>query len=155
MCPFNKTKDYYQHILAASLIILLVILVYWQDLVIVANEALNSEALSHVVLVPFFVGFIFYQKKDLFAASLIVEGLQKKSYIKFVDELMGLSLCLIALLIYWYGSYTFHPLAYHMLSLPIFISGVILILFNLKTLRIMLPSILLLLFLVPIPNEIM
>ncbi|MGB9914272.1 MAG: exosortase/archaeosortase family protein [Candidatus Bathyarchaeales archaeon] len=151
----KKARDYYQHAIAASLIILLIILVYWHDLSIVANEALNSEAFSHVVLIPFFVGFLFYQKKDLLAASLIVERLQKKSYTKFVDELVGLSLCLIALLIYWYGSYTFHPLAYHMLSLPIFISGVILILFNLKTLRILLPSILLLLFLVPIPNEIM
>ncbi|MEJ5328314.1 MAG: exosortase/archaeosortase family protein [Candidatus Bathyarchaeia archaeon] len=151
----NEAKVYYPHILATALIILLIVLVYWRDLEIIANEALNAEALSHVVLIPFFLGFLLYQRKDLFTASLVLDEVQKKPKIKFMDELVGLSLCLIAFLIYWYGSHTFSPLAYHLLSLPLFISGVVLILFNMKTLRIIILPLLILLFLVPIPNEIM
>ncbi|MGB9854191.1 MAG: exosortase/archaeosortase family protein [Candidatus Bathyarchaeales archaeon] len=152
---FKKAKFYSQHILAVSLITLLILVVYWRDLEILANEALTTEALSHAILIPFFLGFLLYHKKDMFTASLALDKLHKKPKIRFVDELVGLSLCLIALLLYWYGSYTFYPLTYHLLSLPIFTTGVILILFNLKALKTIIFPLILLLFLVPIPNEIM
>jgi exosortase len=148
-------RVYAFHVLSAALIILLVFTVYWHDLEILTNEALNAEALSHILLVPFIVSYLFYQKKDLVKASLALEKLQKKSKVKHLDELVGLNLCLIAFLLYWYGSYTFYPLEYHLLSLPIFVAGVVLILFNLKTLKILFFPILFLLFLVPLPNEIM
>jgi exosortase len=151
----TEAKYYYSHILAASLIIFLIFLVYWRDLEILTNEALNAEALTHIFLIPFFVVFLLYQKKDLFKASLALEKLQKQSKIRHVDELVGLSLCLFAFLLYWYGSYTFYPLEYHLLSLPIFIIGVMLILFNLKTLKALIFPILFLSFLIPLPNEVM
>lgn len=62
----KKVKVYYQHILATVLIILLIVLVYWRDMEIIANEALNAEVLSHVILIPFFVGFLLYRKKASF-----------------------------------------------------------------------------------------
>jgi len=151
----RKTKIYAIHILSVALIILLIFIVYWRDLEILANEALNAEALSHILLIPFFIGYLFYRKKDLVNASLALEKLQKRSKAKYVDEFVGLSLCLVAFMLYWYGSYTFYPLEYHLLSIPIFIAGVVLILFNLKTLKILFFPILFLLFLVPLPNEIM
>lgn len=39
------------------------------------------------------------------------------------------------MLLYWHGSYTFTPLEYHILTLPIFAAGLTLILFNPQTLR--------------------
>jgi len=151
----TKAKMYYPHILVASLILLLILFVYWRDFEILANEAFYTEALSHIFLIPFFVGFLFYQKKDLFKASLALDKFQKPSKTQFVDNLIGLSLCLIAFLLYWYGSYTFYPLEYHLLSLPIFIVGVMLILFNLKTVKTLIFPILFLYFLIPLPNEVM
>jgi exosortase/archaeosortase family protein len=74
---------------------------------------------------------------------------------KYIDELIGVSLCLVAFLLYWYGTYTFYPLEYHLLSLPIFVMGITLILFNLKALVTLIFPILFLLFLVPIPSEYM
>jgi hypothetical protein len=56
----------------------------------------------------------------------------KKTGLKYSSEIMGAILCIVAFLLYWYGSYTFYPLEYHMLSLPIFIAGITLILFNFK-----------------------
>jgi exosortase len=151
----KETKTYTLHIFSAALIILLIFIVYWRDLEILMNEALNTEALSHILLVPIFVGFLLYQKRDLFKASLALDKLQKKSKAKYVDGLVGLSLCLIAFLIYWYGSYTFYPLEYHMLSLPILVLGVVLFLFNFRTLKALILPILFLSFLIPLPNEIL
>jgi len=153
----NKTvadmKTYYQHIFSAILILLLVFIVYGQDLEILLNEALHSEALSHVLLMPFFAGFLLYLKRDMVKASLALEKLQKKTKTQYLDEAVGIALCLIAFLLYWYGSHTFYPLEYHLLSLPIFIMGVTLILFNLKTLTTLFLPILFLLFMIPPPTQ--
>jgi exosortase/archaeosortase family protein len=148
-------KTYYQYILSAALIILLVLIVYRQDLEILANEVLQSEALSHVLLIPFFFGFLLYLKKDMVKASLVLEKLRKKTRIRYLDEVIGIAFCLIAFLLYWYGSHTFYALEYHLLSIPIFVIGITLILFNLKTLMILIFPILFLLFLVPPPTEFM
>jgi len=148
-------KTYYQHILSAALIMLLALIVYRQDLEILANEALQSEALSHVLLIPFFVGILLYLKKDIVKASLVLEKLRKKTKTQHLDEVIGIALCLIAFLLYWYGSHTFYPLEYHLLSIPIFIMGITLILFNLKVLIVLIFPILFLLFLIPLPTEFM
>jgi len=147
-------KDYWQHALALSLFLSIIGVVYWRDLEILVNEALYSEALSHVLLMPFFVGVLLYWKRDAFKAALAFDFLRKKSERMFFDELVGLSLCLTAFLVYWYGSYTFYPLEYHMLSLPIFVAGAVLVLFNIKALKALAVPLVLLVFLVPIPSEI-
>jgi len=147
-------KSSWLHVLAASFILLLITVVYWRDLEILANEAFQAEELSHVLLIPLFVGILLYWKRDMFNASISLDSMQKKSRNMFIDELIGLSLCLIAFLIYWYGSYTFYPLEYHLLSLPVFVSGIILVLFNLKALKAIIIPVALLIFIVPIPSEI-
>ena len=146
-------KNFYRHILSAALIGLLVMIVYGQDLEILANEALQNEALNHVILIPFLAGFLFYLKKDLVKASLALGKRQKQAKVRYVDELVGVILCLVAFLVYWYGSFTFYPLEYHLLSLPIFIMGIALILLNFEALVMLIFPILFLLFLVPIPTE--
>ena len=155
----NKTaaniKTHYQHILSAAFIMLLVLIVYGRDLEILMNEALQSEALSHVLLIPFFAGILLYLKKDMLKASLALEKLQKKTKTQYLDEVIGTALCLIAFLLYWYGSHTFYPLEYHILSIPIFIMGITLILFNLKALTVLISPILFLLFLIPPPTKYM
>ena len=148
-------KTCYQHILSAVLITLLVFIVYGDDLEILVNEALQTEALSHVLLIPFFAGFLLYLKKDTVKASLALEKIRKKTKTQHIDEVIGVAMCLIAFLVYWYGSHTFHPLEYHLLSIPIFIIGITLVLFNLKTLLVLIFPILFLLFLIPPPTEFM
>jgi len=145
----------YQHILAFALILLIILIVYGKDFEILVNEALNNEAFSHVLLLPFFVGFLLYLKKDVVKAALKLEMERRQIGTKYVNEIMGAALCLVAFLVYWYGSYTFYPLEYHILSLPIFIMGVTLILFNSKALQTLIFPILFLLFLIPIPATIL
>lgn len=156
---FAKTAAYIKlyclHILSALLILLAIVIVYWRDFEILTNEALLSESASHIILVPFFVGFLLYQRKDLVKASLALEKVRKKMAFKYLDEVVGVALCLVAFLLYWYGSYTFYPLEYHLFSLPIFVAGTILVLFGLKVLLVLLFPILFLLFLIPLPAEIL
>lgn len=145
------SRAYYQHILCGILIMLLVVIIYGHDLEILGSEALQSEALSHILLVPFLATILFYLKKDIVRASMALTKHKKKA--RYVDQIVGLSLCLIALLIYWYGSFTFYPLEYHVLSLPIFLMGVTLVLLNLKALVVLIFPLLFLLFLVPPPTD--
>ncbi|MEM1540101.1 MAG: exosortase/archaeosortase family protein [Candidatus Bathyarchaeia archaeon] len=150
----STLKDYWQHILGVFLFLLVILVVYWRDLEILVNEAVHAEALSHALLLPVFVGILVYWKKDVLKASFTLDSMQKSFGDLYFNSLVGLSLCLIAFLIYWYGSYTFYPLEYHMFSLPIFVAGAIIIVFNLKALKALAVPVALLIFLVPIPNEV-
>jgi len=134
--------------------LLVILVVYWRDLEILVNEAFHTEALSHILLLPAFVGVLVYWKRDVLKALLALDSMQKSFEDMLFNSLVGLSLCLIAFLVYWYGSYTFYPLEYHMFSLPIFVAGAILIIFNLKALKALAVPVVLLVFLVPIPNEV-
>ncbi len=146
----NKT------ILLKSIIFLSIpILIYWKDLLILYNEAINSEISTHIILIPFIIGYIVYTKRDLIATNI---ELSENTFtiinnIKYKD-IIGSLLCLISLLIRWYGSYSFNSLEYHIASIPIFISGLILIFFNFDTLKTLQFPVFLLLFLIPPPFEI-
>jgi exosortase len=144
-------KKHYRQIILFALALTSVFIIYGNDLQALANEALNNEAYNYTLLMPFFAGFLFYLKKDSVKAALTLTKSREKTT-KYLNEIMGAALCIIAFLIYWYGSYTFYPLEYHMLTLPIFIMGITLILLNLRSLLTLIFPILFLLFLVPIPT---
>jgi exosortase len=142
---------YYRPILLFSLLLLLIIIIYGNDFWILVNEAFQNEAISHILLLPFLVGFLFYLKKDLVKANITLEKQRKRRNVKYFNEILGVLLFLVAFLVYWYGSQTFYPLEYHILSLPIFIAGVTLVLFSTRALKALLFPILFLLFLIPLP----
>lgn len=142
---------HYRYVLLFALCLLLVIIVYGNDFSILANEAFQNEALSHILLLPFLAGFLFYLKKDMVKAALAQDKHSKRTNVKYFNEILGVVLCLVAFLVYWYGSQTFYPLEYHIISLPIFIAGVTLVLFNARVLKALIFPILFLLFFVPLP----
>ncbi len=74
---------------------------------------------------------------------------------KIFPATAGISLCAVAILTYWYGSYTFTPLTYHMLTLPFLVAGLTILLFNLQTLKQLFFPIAFLIFLTPPPDEIL
>ncbi len=147
-------KKNYRLILMLALVAIAVLIVYGNDLAMLANEAWQSESFSHVLLLPFFAGFLFYLKKDVVKASLSIDT-QKKQSSKYVNELAGLILLIISFLLYWYGSYTFYPLEIHILSLPIFLMGITLIILNSRAFLKLIFPFLFLLFLVPLPTTIL
>ena len=130
------------------------IAIYFQDLTIVANEAIRSELMSHILVIPFLLAYILYRKRKMFRATIPFETTNFTRKPTYTHEIVGALLCLLAFLLSWHGSYTFHPLEYHLVSLPIFTAGIILIIFNTKTLKVLAFPIAFLLFLTPPPIEI-
>jgi exosortase len=141
-------------VLSAITVLIMILIVYWRDISLLINEAMYNESVTHIFFVPILVSYLVYRKRDLIKATFALENLRQRSMGSFLIEAAGLSLCLFALLVYWYGSYTFAPLEYHILSLPLFVSGIVLILFGLKTLTGLIFPILFLLFLMPPPSGI-
>lgn len=150
---YSALKTYYRHVLAGILIIGLILIVYGHDLQILFNESVQNETLSYILLIPILAGILAYMKKDTVKASLALRKQARLSMADYADELVGLTLCLVAFLVYWYGSFTFYALEYHLLSLPIFILGITLVLFNLKTMIALIYPTLFLFFLVPPPSD--
>jgi len=134
-------------------VLLATLAIYHQDLTIIGNEAIRSELMSHILAIPFLLSYLLYRKRKMLKAVIPFEASALRGKTIFTDELFGITLCLLAFLLYWHGSYTFHPLEYHIASLPLFVAGCALIIFNAQTLKVLAFPIAFLLFLVPPPLE--
>lgn len=135
-------------ILAATIVI------FYQDLAIIANDALQSEFMSHILAIPFLFSYLIYRKRKMIRASIPFEPFPSYRKAFPYKEILGTLLFLTAFLTYSYGSYTFTPLEYHMFALPIFVTACTLILFNTQTLRQLAFPILFLFFLMPPPTQV-
>jgi exosortase/archaeosortase family protein len=138
----------------AVFIVVAAVVVFSQDLHLIFTDAFESEATSYIIAIPFILIYLIYRKRKMINAAFASESSSIVGSIK-VDEVVGALLLLISFLLYWFGSYTFTPLEYHMLAMPIFVGGCILVLFNVQTLRQVIFPVLLLLLLVPPPIEIL
>jgi len=153
-------------------ILIIVLAIYYQDLTLIANEATQNEVMSYILAIPILFIYILYRKRKMIRAAISFETLRTSKeaaassnqitgavlYKKppaYFNQIVGTLVCLTAFLLYWHGSYTFYPLEYHMISLPIFISGIILAMFNTETLKALAFPIALLIFLTPPPLEIL
>ena len=138
-----------------SVIAVAVLAFYLQDLSMVFKGALTDESTFHILAIPFIFGYLLFRKRKMFNATLQSSQISKVGFQKYFSLLSGITLCAIAVLTYWYGSYTFTPLEIHMLTLPFLASGLVLILFNTATLRQLIFPIAFLIFLTPPPSEIL
>jgi exosortase len=101
------------------------------------------------------IGYIVYRKRNVILANIEKTTLNNPHLDGFYyEDVIGSILCMISLLLRWYGSYTFNPLEYHIASLPIMVSGLLLLFFNMKTLKVLVFPTSLLLFLIPPPFEV-
>ena len=161
MQPINLTaKGISQHKLAVaikSLFIVAVVLAFFlQDLNLVFQNALSDEATYHILAIPLLFGYLLYRKRAMVSATLKQEDATASSFFaKNFTVLIGVLLCATAVLAYWFGSYTFTPIEYHMLTLPVMTAGLILILFNVQTLKQLAFPVAFLFFLTPPPTEIL
>jgi exosortase len=134
---------------------ILTIALFFNDLGLIFSDALQSEATSYLILLPIVLTYIIYRKRKMLAATISIDEKTEPKNTRIFRTIAGSLAALIAILLYWYGSYTFTPIEYHMFSLPIFAIGLILILFNIQTLRQLAFPIMLLIFLIPPPSEIL
>jgi len=124
------------------------ILLYAQDLVTVFREALSDEASSYLLAIPIFLAYLVYRKRKILSAIIQNPSLTGAAKDKLALS-CGVLLCATSVFLYWYGSYTFDPLEYHMLTFPIFTAGLIIVLFDYALLRQLAFSVFFMIFLVP------
>lgn len=140
--PFLESPNLLPNTLKLFLFAAIPSFAYFQDFIQVLYLALSDSEIQYVLLVPFVAAFFFYKKRKAFLIS--------RKNLPFHD-VIGISLCLLALLIYVWGSYSFYPLQLHLISLPIFVAGIMLLIFGVDILRILIFPIFLLFFLSPFP----
>jgi exosortase len=137
--------------LKTLIIAISILALYSQDLIIIFNDALQNEAINYILAIPFIFIYLIYRKRKMLMVTIPFKT--EKSLERYFSTLISILLCTASVILYWYGSYTFMPLEYHILTLPIFIVGLMLFLFNIQTFREAIFPIAFLLFLIPIPSE--
>ena len=142
-------------ILKISTLTIATLAIFYQDLTIVMSDALQSEITNYMLAIPFILAYLIYRKRKMLRAVISIENQNQPKETKHLPTIAGLLLCTAAITFYWYGSYTFTPLEHHMATLPIFVAGLTLILFNPQTLRQAAFPIAFLIFLTPPPAEIL
>jgi exosortase len=128
---------------------------YYQDLAMITQDALQSEITNYMLTILPILAYLIYRKKKMLRAVIPIENQNYPKETKHLPTIAGILLCTAAITFYWYGSYTFTPLEHHMATLPIFVAGLTLILFNPQTLRQIAFPIAFLFFLTPPPAEIL
>jgi exosortase len=142
-------------IIKVATITLATLTLFNKDLALIFSDALQSEATSHIFIVPFILVYILFRKRKILQAVLPLDNKDQPKPMRHLSPIAGALLVTISIFLYWYGSYTFTYLEHHMLVLPIFVAGLILLLFNPQTLRQLAFPIGFLFFLVPPPSEIL
>jgi exosortase len=140
--------------LKIATVVAVVLAVFYQDLVIVVNDALQTEYMSYILVIPFLFAYLLYRKRKMLRAAITAEKENSPKNTRHFGVLGGILLSATAIILYWYGSYTFTPLEYHVLTLPFFAAGLTLILFNPQTLRQAAFPTAFLVFLAPLPSQI-
>ena len=128
---------------------------FFNDLYILFSDALTSEVTSYILIVPFIFAFMIYRKRKMLKAVTPLNPKTQSKKLEYFSAIAGTLLFVTSILIYWHGSYTFTPLEYHLVALPVFVAGLVLLFFNLQTLRETIFPIIFLLFLTPPPAEIL
>jgi exosortase len=137
-------------LLKLGVIVFSVVAVYFQDLSLACADALQYEGYSYILLIPVLIAYLIYRKRRILAATVLQEDKTRENTMH-LSTLTGFLMCLTAFTIYVFGSQTFSPLQYHLISLPIFAAGLVLIFFNPVTLRQAIFPIVFLAFLTPPP----
>ncbi|MEM2561897.1 MAG: exosortase/archaeosortase family protein, partial [Candidatus Bathyarchaeia archaeon] len=141
--------------LKAAILLAIILALHSQDLVMVFRDALQSEIMNYMLAIPPLFLYLIYRKRKMLRAVIPFEDQNIPKEIKYIPIIVGMLLCAAATTLYWYGSYTFTPLEYHVLTIPIFTAGLTLILFNAQTLRQAAFPIAFLALLIPPPAEIL
>ncbi|MCJ7431283.1 exosortase/archaeosortase family protein [Candidatus Bathyarchaeota archaeon] len=141
--------------LKIATVLIATIALFSQDLAIIFTDALQSETTSYLLAIPFLFAYLVYRKRKMLAAVIPLENRNQPRETRHLPAIAGVLLSITAVLLYWHGSYTFTPLEYHLLALPLFASGLCLTLFNPQTLRQLAFPMAFLAFLIPPPSDIL
>jgi exosortase len=138
-----------------SAITALVIALYFQDLVMVFTDAISNEQTYQILAIPPLFAYLIYRRRKILSAEAGQNEPNAGVVAKHFSLLAGILISAIAVILYWNAASTFNPLDYQVLTLPLFIAGLVLIFFNTQTLIQLIFPIAFLLFLLPPPEQIL
>jgi len=84
----------------AFAVLLVTIAIFYQDLAIVANEALKNELMSYILAIPFLLTYLFYRKRKMLRATISFETTNPTRKPTYTREIVGALICLTAFLLY-------------------------------------------------------
>lgn len=122
---------------------------------IIFADALEKDVTSYIIAIPIILSYLICRKRKILTTVASTNTSQQTEKTSYFPTIAGILLTATSILLYWYGSYTFTSLEYHLYSLPLFTAGLVLILFNTSTLKQLLLPIVFLFFLMPPPAEIL
>ena len=155
-------KEYNTLFIKAAVIVTAVVLMYMQDLAVIFKDALvfsSANITNYILIIPFLVAYIIYRKRRLLLAVALDNNISRRivrrgKALRF-DDIIGLTLVLVAVILYIYGSLTLYALEFHIYSIPLFVAGLTSFLFNIKVLRHSIFAIVILAYLQPPPAELL
>jgi exosortase len=141
-------------VLKVFFILLVIIVLYFQDFLSIFNSSIHDESSFHILALPFLLFYLIYRKRKVVKATL---SLSESNIVpqRHLKTIIGVLFCASAEIIYWMASSTFTPIEFHIFTLPIWVAGLVLIMFNLQTLKQLAFPILFLLLLIPPPVKIL
>jgi exosortase len=129
-------------LLKLAILVAFLLIIYFQDFGQMLSLALGNSEVQYVLIVPLVSIFFFYVRRNGFLFP------NKNNILK---DIIGALTCLLALFIYVYGSYSLYAVELHLLTLPLFASGIIILLFGINTLKTLAFPVILLIFISPFP----
>jgi len=84
--------------LKASIIVVASLIIFFQDLAMLANDALQSEFMSHILVIPFLFSYLIYRKRKMIRASIPFEPSPPQRKAFPYKEIVGTLLFLTAFL---------------------------------------------------------
>ncbi len=146
-------QNKYSQFVKMFLLLTFTIALYWKNIYIVFNEAIFSDFASHILAIPFMLIYIVYRLRHILLAN-ISNNYNSMEFLGVlpVKDIFGLILCSFGFFLKIYGSYTFFPLEFQIISLPIFLSGLVMLIYNIDTMRTLLFPITFLVLLIPPPS---
>ncbi|MCI0558016.1 MAG: exosortase/archaeosortase family protein [Nitrososphaera sp.] len=131
-------------------------IIYGTDLSVVFGKALVFSAgniTNYVLVIPMLILFVLHRKRKILLTTASYQD--RRGHALRLDDVIGAALAAIAVIVYVIGSTTLYSLEYHLLSLPVFVAGGTLLLFNMATLRHSFIALILLAYLQPPPAELL
>lgn len=153
---YPKLRNNTSLILRVAVLLAATVLIFGSDLGVVFARGLSFSAgniTNYVLVIPFLILFVLHRKRRVLVATASWQDRQKQ-FLR-IDDVVGAALCTIAALVYLMGSATLYSLEYHLLSLPVFIAGGIMLLFSMQTLRHSFVAVVFLAYLQPPPMDLM
>src|SRR3972149_8369829 len=93
-----------------AVVISVTLALFFADLTILFTDALQSETLGYMLIVPFVLIYLIYRKRKMLRAVLTPENGGVSRKVRHLQVIIALLSIITSVLLYWYGSYTFTPL---------------------------------------------